>query len=689
MQMMGSDSKVSRRSFGYGSIYTLPMKLKMCVACFEGIPSVKLIDGPSPLEGIVVLSPDRYVCYDGFNNEAAELICGELGFPAAEEYSPQIPPSITTWNRRQRTSCLDGYIRLEECLSHRNDCPRILTVRLKCRDSHGFCDYPGDVSNGYWDSNITSFGSEMTLTCGQGFILTGNPTLQCGRSGWSTYFPVWNASVPSCRAVKNKTSDKDFQDVENHTTTTPNTNNDTSEIQLTQEFSSKGIIATSTSGLETDVTTYTMATLLCVVLILLSILSMAWCKQHKKRGRPTEASNPSNENPNDRQVQMYPVDTSTENPRTTEHVLLESARTDIGAHGHHLPNHPVALLETTIAQQQDPDHIYQDAAEVNQGYCQPSGIEQTSSCTVPGKSNGKATVSAPTILRGVESVNPQTSFDQTESSYEDCEDFHRSHMMKKSAFRPHDEAFLFDDTCYNSLTRFDDICTGRQDPSSSKMHPTQERNVNESDGNREQSSEYSDLCKSGELTKSVGKLICGDNEYDQINPTSNDNRARSLNPAFTSTGPVVNHKDCSHQTDDTPYSNLGSLSAVPSDEVFYFQLHPAAGNETDTSKKPQYSDAFDSTDYTLLNPEENSSNISPEMDRFKGHHHTMDQTCSASKPENCEELYAKVNKVSGPSPEKAVMFEELYATVDKRPKSCIPDTTGTLHEELYINYINT
>ncbi|XP_071504803.1 uncharacterized protein [Diadema antillarum] len=533
----------------------------------------------------------------------------------------------------------------------------------------------------------------MKLTCGPGFTLIGNANLQCGRSGWSTYFPVWDKSVPFCREVENKTNDnEDNEDVTNYTTT-PNTNNASSGTQATQEFSSQRIIATSTlvSDLGTDVTTYTMATLLCVVLILLSILSMAWCKQHKERGRPTEASNPSNENPNDRHVQLYPVDTSTESPRTTEHVLLESARTDIGAHGHHLPNHPVALLETTIAQQEDPDHIYQDAAEVNQGYCQPSGIEQTSSCTVPVKSNGKATVSAPTILRGLECVNPQTSFDQTESSYEDCEDFHRSHMMKKSAFRPHDEAFLFDDTCYNSLTKFDDICTGRQDPSSSKMHPTQERIVHESDGNREQSSEYSELCKSGELTKSVGKLICGDNEYDQINPTSNDNRARSLNPAFASTGPVVNHKGYSHQTDDTPYSNLGSLSAVASDEVFYFQLDPAAGNENDTNKKPQYPDAFDSTDYTLLNPEENSSNIFlPEMDRFNGHHHTMNQTCSAPKPENCEELYARVNKESGPSlSEKVIMFEELYATVDKRPKSCIPDTTGTLHEELYINSINT
>ncbi|XP_072163654.1 uncharacterized protein [Diadema setosum] len=200
----------------------------MTVKCYEASSSVKLIGGPSPLEGILVLSPDRYVCYDGFNDKAAELVCGELGFPAAEDYSSQIPPSITTWNRSQWISCLDGYIRLEECLSHRTDCPRMLTVRLKCRDFLGFCDHPGPVPNGYWDSNITSFGSEITLTCCQGFILIGSRTLQCvGLPGWSTYFPVWNASVPSCLEVENETS---------------------GGIHVTKEFASKRIVTTSTAG---------------------------------------------------------------------------------------------------------------------------------------------------------------------------------------------------------------------------------------------------------------------------------------------------------------------------------------------------------------------------------------------------------------------------------------------------------
>ncbi|XP_072181488.1 C4b-binding protein alpha chain-like [Diadema setosum] len=68
---------------------------------------------------------------------------------------------------------------------------------------YGFCDQLAIVQNGTWDSNRSWFGSIVTLTCDQGFIINGSVTLQCvGLPGRSTYFPAWNSSMPSCEAVR-------------------------------------------------------------------------------------------------------------------------------------------------------------------------------------------------------------------------------------------------------------------------------------------------------------------------------------------------------------------------------------------------------------------------------------------------------------------------------------------------------
>ncbi|XP_072163301.1 uncharacterized protein [Diadema setosum] len=65
--------------------------------------------------------------------------------------------------------------------------------------SYGFCNKLATVPNGKWDSNITWFGSMVTLICEEGYVINGNATLQCvALPGQSTYFPVWNSSIPSC-----------------------------------------------------------------------------------------------------------------------------------------------------------------------------------------------------------------------------------------------------------------------------------------------------------------------------------------------------------------------------------------------------------------------------------------------------------------------------------------------------------
>ncbi|XP_072163804.1 uncharacterized protein [Diadema setosum] len=69
--------------------------------------------------------------------------------------------------------------------------------------SYGFCDQLDIVQNGKWDSNMTRFGSIVTLSCEEGYVVNGSATLQCvALPGRSTYFPVWNSSVPSCNELK-------------------------------------------------------------------------------------------------------------------------------------------------------------------------------------------------------------------------------------------------------------------------------------------------------------------------------------------------------------------------------------------------------------------------------------------------------------------------------------------------------
>ncbi|XP_072164209.1 uncharacterized protein [Diadema setosum] len=102
--------------------------------------------------GLVLLQPDSYVCYDGFNDKATELICGELGFLAAEEYSIQSLPRTATRNKTQRLTC--------------------------SQVSVAVCDHPSHVANGDWSSNIARFGSMITLTCREGYIIDGGAILQ-------------------------------------------------------------------------------------------------------------------------------------------------------------------------------------------------------------------------------------------------------------------------------------------------------------------------------------------------------------------------------------------------------------------------------------------------------------------------------------------------------------------------------
>ncbi|XP_072175793.1 uncharacterized protein [Diadema setosum] len=584
----------------------------MNIKCYEEIPSVKLVGGPSPLDGLVVLQSDRYVCYDNFNVRAADLVCRELGFPAVKDYSAQPIPSAATSDWTQWLSyskgndCQNG--RFKDCLPKETQCLSNTAVRLRCREpgflgcymgdrhtyqalydsgcnahsdeecvstcrwktgnndiaivnerncicyrseeyanfisgvkythswtpqneakpgrevhclynlSVGFWKHPGPVCNGYWDSDITNIGSDMTLPCSQSFFRISSANLLCVRlPGWSTYFPVWNSSVPSCQAVDSARNDNECHYA--RIGTTPPTN----------------IKGTSNNMPTTGL--YTLGTFLCVVLILLVVLSVAWYKRDKKRHRPSQASN--------QQVEMHPVGTPNQNSSSADHVVLNATGTDAGAEDRSFPTHP-----------------------------------------------------------GVRESGPRSP----------------------------GEAHMFDDTCYNSLNfakSSDGVCAERQ-------------NVRIASGSRRakgelQENEYGKPCPSGEFSKSRNNL--SENAYDHTNRASHNNRAQAHNPVHRSISAIPQPNLHSKRKERKASSTIGCATAAPSEDVYYFKVDSGAPKNTKTSNRRHHPEYFDSGEYCILNRDIDSIDYIPNV-------REVDNLTERRDPKSpiSEELYTRVNK---------------------------------------------
>ncbi|XP_072164446.1 uncharacterized protein [Diadema setosum] len=579
--------------------------------------------------------------------------------------------------------------------------------------SVGFCVHPGHVQNGHWDSNMTYFGSKITLTCDEGYSINGSATLQCvWLPGRSNYFPTWNVSIPFCRKTENVTkggttiSPKPTQNADcnissegvlTYELTTLLEINATSFINDGQPTENEIILDTSetttTSEVsEKDVDIFAMAVLMCVGPTIVVILFIVLCRQHKKRRRSSQISNQTNT-----QLQMHPVDNPNQNLSSTDHVVLSNTNTDAGAEGHPFPNHHDSIFSDVPTHQENPYHIYQDAGEVDKGPSPPSNLP-VSLCTVSLQSNvtssEHASVSIPCVYEnhGVQ----ETSLDQTASCYEDCEyqdvDLCGNDWLTKKGSRSFDGAHLFDERCYNSLN----------------FRKQSAKNI---PSNRE-------------------------SEYDHCNRSLLDKRLQSSPTDLSASGPSSHGEVHSDRNDDISYSCMGSLSTVNRDDVFYYQLHPGEANSIETFNKPQFTDAFDSGEYCLLNPDKGSthdkhptkrddilsdfydsegpmsyvSNTKPCEELYATVNKTVGAS-SAAKPATCEELYATVNKtVAANSAAKPATCDELYSTVNKtvgansaaKPATCEElyakvdktkdgqiDNKATSQEELYMNVTNT
>ncbi|XP_072164208.1 uncharacterized protein [Diadema setosum] len=514
----------------------------------EGKPSVKLVGRPSPLEGLVLLEPDRYVCSDGFGAAAAEAVCGELGFPAAREYSDQTVPTTAARNR-----------------------------------------------NNVWQDDKVSATS----------------TLSAGKT-----------RTPSTGK-----------------TPTPSTGK------------------TSEGDVVTKSITYSLGTLLCIVLAVF-VIRVVRCKRQPKRRRPSEISNQTNEQSSDGHIDLYPVGTSSHNPYTMDHVVSQSAASpEAGAVGHYFRDYPDMRDGHVADHQENTYHIFEDTRVVDKGCSQIAEVEQISTCTLPIQRSVKSAVSTSLTCMPGCSENcglQETSLDQTLDGSEDWEYQDVDTCLNDTSTDDVESprvARLFDDKCYNSLNfgnQSDRVCPRRRNTRPCNTSVQESRGV--------------------DSINEHAQIICDGHEYNHINHPPHDDRGQNYKPALPGSGSNSKRQVYSDRENTTSRTIKGFLPAEPPKDILYYQLEPEERNIVDASNESHYSDAFDSEEYSELNPQDDATDISlPIVGQSYRHDYNGadNSVCFASEPKTCEELYAKVDKPVGASSTASPPCEELYAKVNK------------------------
>ncbi|XP_072164259.1 uncharacterized protein [Diadema setosum] len=525
--------------------------------------------------------------------------------------------------------------------------------------SVGFCDHPGIIPNGLWDSNITSFGSKITLTCVKEFVVNGSATIQCvGLPGRSTYFPVWNTSTPSCREVRNKTNDGEWEDVNiSIKPTQSRQNRSNGHRQTTQVLTSFG--ETTVKSLlrefnaehnEMNFITFILGTLLGVVFSVLVILSVTWCIYQRKRRGSSQTSLQPTVHPNGGQIQMNPIAISVQEPMTTNHLVLsDSSDTETGGNGRSFPNILGNIAGNSTVHPVSSSHIYQDAEEIDEGLSTFISINRGFPCTAPEESNIDTRVGTSLTSMNIPSDNEycglqETSLHKPTSGYDDNEyqdvDLCKLDRMTSGALISTSKVCPFNDSYYNSMAEFP---------------------------------------KSYELST--------ESEYDHINHAFPGDRAGpSHNPGPSSIHATKVYPDRKY---NKSCSNEDFVTSTPSEDVFYYKLNPEQQSDIHTNKESQWPNAFDSGDYSLLNPEKDFAN---EEENFDDYHDTEIQNPESftSRPQTWEDMYATVNKTVGNISEaEPPPCEELYAQVDKTQGACRVESEPTMQEEIYVNVTDT
>ncbi|XP_072164219.1 uncharacterized protein [Diadema setosum] len=433
-----------------------------------------------------------------------------------------------------------------------------------------------------------------------------------------------------------------------------------------------------TSGTKNMIYSLTGA-FLCVALALLAIVAMTRRKNKQKSRRPSETLNQMNDRYNDGRINMHPVGNSSHS-HSHGHSMpdnvdsLHAISSDAGAVGYSFRYNPDNVSGHVTIHQEDSYHICQDNAEVEMGRFQIPDVEQIAPCTLPIQSSVQSTIStSQTSMPSSECCGlHETSLGQPAGGCEDEDyqdvDFCRIDRISKDDVRSPCETHLFDDSCYKSLNfgnRPDDVCTRRQNAGPSNTHIHEAEVVDASE---------------------IDRTMTGLNEYvefsDSTGHTPHDYIAQSYNPELSASGSKSKRKVYSNKGNTTSCTSMGFLLTEPSGDVFY-QLEREERNKVDTSNESQFSEAFDSEEYSVLNPQNATNDVSISTTRESDFHGRHDAANSESK--NCDGLYAKVDKTVGASSTPPPLCEELYATVNKTRGTCGGDSKPAWQEELYMN----
>ncbi|XP_072163917.1 uncharacterized protein [Diadema setosum] len=568
-------------------------------------------------------------------------------------------------------------------------------------ESHGNepkCDHPGNVSHGKWDSNITMLGYMITLTCDEGFVLTGSATLQCVAStndGPSTHILVWNATTPSCQKIEGKEAKCEHPHNVPHGKWDSNTRQlgsmvtlDCDEGYVLNGSATLFCMASSNDGRSTQSPVWNASIPSCqegksnfpVLLIsliassiafitLLLLIITAWCHQRKKYKRSHDPIQIAGDMTG---IQPTGPVNHVANATLSLYTMMPPVSHTSRGDGYPVP----ARAEDSAF---DQDHIYQDADEVRRNVTEMQRISDGAVSSELSRYHGSST--AHLMLASEQSFGGQCLLEtlprKPQSGIEECEydklDSTGIGSVTSGRGTATRQVRLFDETEYNSLESAKgpaSNCMSKRAESATCVMKTytteEERPMNSSlNGQSGGTLEWNASYDNSEYVS-----------IDEANPTDDERKPTKYQP--TSDNTFV--EDSTVNTTSFPFSTAHHHSTP--DEVLYDEVDSGDPDDITICQAPQFLSAFDSDDYSLLNSFQNSPREDYKCDG-KGYKSEDEMTTSSVTARRGEEMYAKVHKQGGGSftgynytdghkgtseNENGVetTLAELYAKVDKR-----------------------
>ncbi|XP_072163295.1 uncharacterized protein [Diadema setosum] len=407
--------------------------------------------------------------------------------------------------------------------------------------------------------------------------------------------------------------------------------------------------------------------------MLLLLVITAWYLHRRKKYKPSSHRNQRDGDMNNDNVQP-PV------PGTPSANLDYPMRTWVSSTVRTDPPIP-AVLEEPASDPHQSLHVYQDAEEVRR--C-GAKIPLMSEHPYPVDSGGHCGAYRPPVT-----LDPEPGRGVEEYKYHNVvpSGFGRGTVAK--------QVRLFDPTVYNTLDSARDPVVGHSAMISQKIKWAENTSCTwDADIEGEETS-----LKFHPQRGPVGTLdwntIDGESDYDITGAASVVYDGRKL-PMVTTAYPIPDNNTAEEEslrkptmsplrTNHQPLGNLG--------ELFYYQLDSSEAADITISQAPRSPSAFDSDDYSLLNPRPGFLLCYPGLESHaRGDHKYNDKDTAVNSnliESSSEALYAKVDKQNKRRlNEKELVVshqgttnvtngatanwpvEQLYATIDKRGRKC-------------------